>query len=580
MAVSPNRPAPPTAGATLDTGPPDYVPYVGEDLARSRAYVTTLGDLLLDSWDRYPHRPALIFPDSQRTYAQLVANAMRIARGLRALGVKPREHVGILMPSSPRLVEMLFGVALCGAVSVLINARFRSAELAYVIENGDLVTLLTTDAIAEQVNFVERLNAALPSLVHSADVEHLQLAAAPRLRNIILFGAPRTGFATQQRFEVAAQGVPELEVHRCRVSVSVRDTALILYTSGTTAHPKGCELTHEAMVRTSIVLGKDRFRLTHEDMVWSPLPLFHIAATCPLIAVLSVGGCYIGMGYFDPGTSLRLLREHRVTLIFAPFVTFLQALAYHPDFKRTDFSSVKLMNSCFAAQPKSVGDLYRTAMPATLQLGTYGMTEAAGIVSTGHYGMDPELGYTRLGVPLLGVEVRIADPQTNTDVPTGERGEICLRGYSILSGYYRDAKKNGAVFDSEGWFHTGDIGSFDDSGHLMFHTRLKDMLKVGGENVAAAEIEAQLTKHPAVKLAQVVGIPDPKYTEVPAAFVELHAGQQVSEADLIRFCGEATAAFKVPRLVRFVTEWPMSASKIQKFALRNRLLQELDSQDS
>jgi fatty-acyl-CoA synthase len=574
MSVSPT----PSIGA-LDTSdvriPAPYVPYVGEDLARSRAYVTTLGDLLLDAWDRYPERAALIFTDSRRTYAQLVANAMRIARGLRSLGVNPRDNVGILMPTSPELVEMLFGVALCGAVAVLINARFRSAELAYVIENADLATLLTTDAIAEQVNFVERLHAAVPDLAGSADAETLQLAAAPKLRNIVLFGVPRQGFVTQQRFEAGADRIPEIDVHRRRVSVCVRDPALILYTSGTTSHPKGCVLSHEAMVRTSIVLGKDRFRLTYEDKVWSPLPLFHIAATCPLIAVFAVGGCYISMGHFDPGASLKLLREHAVTLIFAPFVTFLQALAYHPDFKKTDLSSVKLMNSCFAAQPKSVGDIYRLAMPGTLQLGTYGMTEASGIVSTGHFGMDPELGFTRLGVPLLGVEVRIADPQSNTDVPTGQRGEICLRGYSILSGYYRDATKNAECFDAEGWFHTGDLGSLDESGHVMFHSRLKDMLKVGGENVAAAEIEAQLTKHPAVKLAQVVGIPDPKYTEIPAAFVELHPGQHASEAELIELCRSETASFKVPRLVRFVTEWPMSASKIQKFQLRNRLIEEL-----
>jgi fatty-acyl-CoA synthase len=552
-----------------------YVPYVGEDLARSRAYVTTLGDLLLDAWDRYPSRPALIFPDSQRTYSELVANSMRIARGLRAMGVNPRDNVGILMPTSPELVEMLFGVALCGAVAVLINARFRSAELAYVIENADLVTLLTTDAIAEQVNFVERLNSALPELASAQDPERLKLSAAPKLRNAVLFGQPRSGFVTQRRFEAGAERVPELDVHRCRVSVCVRDPALILYTSGTTSQPKGCVLTHEAMVRTSIVLGKDRFRLTYEDKVWSPLPLFHIAATCPLIAVFAVGGCYISMGYFDPGVSLQLLRDHKVTLIFAPFVTFLQALAYHPDFKKTDLSSVKLMNSCFAAQPKSVGEIYRAAMPGTLQLGTYGMTEASGIVSTGHYGMDPELGYTRLGTALLGVEVRIADAQTNVVVATGERGEICLRGYSILSGYYRSPEKNAECFDAQGWFHTGDIGSLDESGHVMFHTRLKDMLKVGGENVAAAEIEAQLTKHPAVKLAQVVGIPDPKYTEVPAAYIELHPGLEASAAELIELCRAETASYKVPRFVRFVTEWPMSASKIQKFQLRNRLIEEL-----
>src|SRR5271169_6871557 len=188
-----------------------YAPYVGEDLARSRAYVTTLGDLLLDAWDRYPDRAALIFPDSRRTYAQIVANAMRIARGLRAVGVKPRDNVGILMPTSPALVEMLFGVALCGAVAVLINARFRSAELAYVIENADLVTLLTTDAVAEQVNFVERLHAALPELAATVDPERLRLAAAPKLRNIVLFGAPQPGFVAQQRFESGADGVPELD---------------------------------------------------------------------------------------------------------------------------------------------------------------------------------------------------------------------------------------------------------------------------------------------------------------------------------------------------------------------------------
>src|SRR6202050_1840593 len=554
--------------ASLETGSAHYVPYVGEDLARSRAYVTTLGAPLLDAWDRYPDRAALIFPDSRRTYAQLVANAMRIARGLRAMGVRPRDNVGILMPTGPALVEVLFGGALCAAVAVLINARFRSAELAYVIENADLVTLLTTDAIAEQVNFVDRINAGLPALAARPDVERLRLAAAPKLRNVVLFGAPQPGFLTQARFEAGADSVPEIDMHRCRVSVCVRDPALILYTSGTTSQPKGCVLTHEAMVRTSIVLGKDSFRLTYEDKVWSPLPLFHIAAACPLIAVFAVGGCYISMGHFDPGASLKLLREHAVTLIFAPFVTFLQALAYHPDFKKTDLSSVKLMNSCFAAQPKSVGDIYRVAMPGTLQLGTYGMTEASGIVSTGHYGMDPELGYTRLGVALLGVEVRIVDPQTHADVPIGQRGEICLRGYSILSGYYRDAAKNAECFDADGWFHTGDIGSVDASGHVMFHTRLKDMLKVGGANVAGAGIEAQLTNHPAVKLAQVVGIPDAKYTEVPAAFIELNPGQQVSEAQLIELCRAETASFKVPRLVRFVTEWPMSASKIQKFQLR------------
>jgi acyl-CoA synthetase (AMP-forming)/AMP-acid ligase II len=218
-------------------------------------------------------------------------------------------------------------------------------------------------------------------------------------------------------------------------------------------------------------------------------------------------------------------------------------------------------------------------MPRALQLGTYGMTEAAGIVSTGHYGMDPELGFTRLGTTLIGVEVRIVDPDSGKECPTGARGEICLKGFSIFDGYYRDSEKNKASFDADGWFHTGDLGTINESGHIMFDGRTKDMLKVGGENVAAAEIESLLTRHEAVKLAQVVGIPDPKYAEIPAAFVELFPGKSASAEELIAFCRKEISSFKVPRFVRFVTEWPMSASKIQKFQLRHRLIEELGLTD-
>jgi len=157
----------------------------------------------------------------------------------------------------------------------------------------------------------------------------------------------------------------------------------------------------------------------------------------------------------------------------------------------------------------------------------------------------------------------------------GLRGEVLVRGYSLFEGYYKDAEKSAQALDAEGWFHTGDIGSLDAAGTVMFHGRFKDMLKVGGENVAAAEIEGLLGRHRAVKLAQVVGIPDAKYVEVPAAFVELKPGERASERELIDFCRQEIAGFKVPRVVRFVEEWPMSSSKIQKFRLRTALVAEL-----
>jgi acyl-CoA synthetase (AMP-forming)/AMP-acid ligase II len=182
---------------------------------------------------------------------------------------------------------------------------------------------------------------------------------------------------------------------------------------------------------------------------------------------------------------------------------------------------------------------------------------------------------TGLGKPLPGLEVRIVDPETGVVLGPDARGEVLVRGYSTLEGYYKDPVKTAAALDAEGWYHTGDIGSMDADGVMMFHGRTKDMLKVGGENVAAAEIEACLQRHPAVKLAQVVGIPDPRLVEVAAAFVELKPEGKTTAEELIAHCKAEIAGFKVPRQVRFVTEWPLSTSKVQKFKLREQLIAEL-----
>src|SRR5512146_390606 len=228
-----------------------------EALRSVRIQVTTLGDLLLSAADRYPDSPALILPGQRMTYGQLAERAIWRARSLQALGVKPREHVGLLLPTSLEFVELLFAIALCGAVAVPMNARYRHNELAYVIENGDLVTVFTTDRIAEQVNFVERLNRALPELSAAQDPRRLSLTAAPRLRNLVLLGdAQPRGFLTQSAFEALAADSSEDRVHESRLRVRLRDIALMLYTPGTTSNPKGCLITHEAMVRNSIALGR------------------------------------------------------------------------------------------------------------------------------------------------------------------------------------------------------------------------------------------------------------------------------------------------------------------------------------
>ncbi|MEI8297202.1 MAG: AMP-binding protein [Pseudomonadota bacterium] len=547
-----------------------------ESLAALRISVTTIGDLLLTAADRYPDSDALIFESQKLSYRLLAERAMRHARSLQALGVKPRDHVGLLLPSSVDFVEFLFAIALCGAVTVPVNARYRSHELAYVIENGDLVTLITTSEVPEQIDFVSRLHTALPGLAAQKTPLQLTLAQAPRLRNIVLLGRkPQLGFVGQKEFAALGKSVPADSVHRTRLGTRVRDVGLMLYTSGTTANPKGCLITHEAMVRNSIALGRHRYQLTHADRFWSPLPLFHIAAILPLLAAFDVGAAYLTAGFFEAGKALEMLESEKVTATYPCFVAIMSDLIYHPNFKKTDLSRVRLMNSSFALQPPGIKDVMLKALPNAIQVGTFGMTETAGTVSTSMLTDTLKARVTGLGKPLPGLEVRIIDAETGVVLGPDARGEVLVRGYSTLEGYYKDPVKTAAALDTDGWYHTGDVGSMDADGVMMFHGRTKDMLKVGGENVAAAEIEACLQRYPAVKLAQVVGIPDVRLVEVAAAFVELKPDGKVTAEALIAHCKAEIAGFKVPRHVRFVTEWPLSTSKVQKFKLREQLIAEL-----
>jgi fatty-acyl-CoA synthase len=217
----------------------------------------------------------------------------------------------------------------------------------------------------------------------------------------------------------------------------------------------------------------------------------------------------------------------------------------------------------------------QTAIPDAVQVSLYGSTEGGGAITFGSLGDDLETRVATCGRPLPGTEVRVVDPDTGEDVPTGAPGEIRVRSFGLFGGYANDVAKTEAAFDAGGWYRTGDRGALDGEGRLSFLGRLKEMLKVGGENVAPAEIEAVLSAHPAVKLVQVVGVPDPRLEEVPAAFVEMKAGTSVTQQELIEYCRERIARFKLPRHVRFVTEWPMSATKIQKGPLRERLVAEL-----
>ena len=422
---------------------------------------TTLGDLLLRAANDYPDTDAIVFPDSRQTYAELVERAYQKARGLQALGVKPGDHVGLLLPTCMEFPEFFFGIALCGAVAVPINARYQSGELAYLVENADLVTIVTTDQIAEHVNFVERLKEGVPGLDQAADPLALKIENAPKLRNIVLLGSSKPkGLVSESQFDALAAKHSVDDVQITRMRARIRDPGIMLYTSGTTANPKGCVLSHEAIIRNSIALGRFRYQLKHEDRFWSPLPMFHIAAILPMVAIFDVGGSYLTMSYFDAGVALKMLEEERATATYPCFVTIMSDLIHHPNFAKTDLSRITLMNANFAVQPPGIKDAMLEAMPDAIYVGTYGMTETAGTVCTSELTDPLETRCTRLGTPLPGLEVKIVDKDCK-EVPTGERGEILVRGYCLIDEYYKDAEKTAEAFEDDGFFHTGDIGSFD-----------------------------------------------------------------------------------------------------------------------
>ena len=538
--------------------------------------ILTMGAMIKASAANYADRDAIVFPDDRLTYAELDHKAMQWAKALVALGVQPGAHVGILLPTCIDFITAFYGIVMAGAVAVPINARYQASELGYVAANADLVAIITIGKVADGLDFSARLNAALPSLAAATDPRNLALPEAPCLRSVICLDekcAP--SLLRAEDALTAGADIPDTQVLQRIDDVAPADVAMILYTSGTTANPKGAMISHRAQVANSRNLGR-RYECGADDRVWSPLPIFHIAGILPMTMILDLGGAYMTIPRFDPAVGLQMLGRERATIAYPSFVTIMQDLITHPSFQETDLSHLRVMNSNFAVQPEWIKHAVAAAMPHTIQVGTYGLREAAGTVSTSRLSDSYAVRTGRCGVPLDEWQVRIVDPETQEDCPAGKQGEIVLGGPNILMGYYNAPEKTSEAI-RDGWFYTGDIGSIDEDGNVMFHGRTKDMLKVGGENVAAAEIEAMLQTHGAVKLAQVISLPDDRYSEVPAAFVELVEGEAASEAELIEHCRGRIASFKIPRHVRFVSQWPMSTSKIQKFRLREQLIAELQS---
>jgi fatty-acyl-CoA synthase len=534
--------------------------------------IVTWGDLIVRGAALHPEREVFVLPEARRTYAEMADRATEVGQALLSLGVRPGDHVGILMPNCIDYLDVWFGISFIGAVPVPINARFKARELGYVVENADLVGIFTSDIVEQYTDYVALLHEALPGLADAVDGADLSLECAPKLRFGVLLGSkPAAGFIDRQQFESHVSNQSPQTVDQLRRQVAIRDTAVIFYTSGTTAMPKGCLLNHETLVRVGVNTRR-RMQLESGDRMWDPLPLFHTAATQPIAAVLDACGTYVTMTHFDPGVALRMIRDERVTSMFTAFPIIAQALLNHPDYTDAALADVRVT---FNVAPPDALKAMQDRMPHTKQVTGFGMTESGGSIVLTAPDEPIEVRAGSEGLPFPGMEIEIRDLDTNAALPVGERGEIVFRGPQRFVGYFKAPAKNEEVMEPDGWFHTGDLGALDTDGRLHYLGRAKDMLKVGGENVAAIEIESYLATHPAVSIAQVVGVPDDRYVEVAAAFVELKPGASVTEAEVIEFCTGGMARFKVPRYVRFVTEWPMSATKVQKFRLRDLLVEEL-----
>jgi fatty-acyl-CoA synthase len=487
---------------------------------------------------------------------------MERARSLIGLGVRPGDHVGVLMPNCWDYVILYYAINMVGGCAVLLNARYRQDDLAYVIPKARISLLFVGGHAWRHCDFRPMLIDVFPELEDWTDGD-LDIAGAPALRGIIELGDDRAGlWPGEAALQQAGNLIDRLVVADAAKSVQPSDIGLIIFSSGTTSRPKACMINHLSLCQMGEAMAKS-FRLTDQDRLWDPLPLFHMSTVLPMAGCRATGACFIGMGHFNADEAMEVLIAQRPTVQYAGFPTIISALVTHPDFERYDQSALRINH---VVGPADLLRRYGALFPGAVAVNSYGLTEATGVPCYSDVNDPEDILYVVAGPMCEGMEAKICDAEGRT-LPDGEPGEICLRGFGIFAGYYEDPEATVAVIDADGWLHTGDLGRIGPRGRLIYDGRLKDMLKIGGENVAAVELESFLMTHPAIRMAQVIGVPDDRLMEVAAAYIELNPGAALSETEVIGHCMGKIASYKIPRYVRFVEEWPMSATKVQKFQL-------------
>ncbi|MDP3414787.1 AMP-binding protein [Falsiroseomonas sp.] len=513
------------------------------------SWTTRLSDLLDANAAQRGDAEALVADGVRLTHAALRTEARGVARSLLALGIGRGDFVGLLMGNDANWVASFYGAALIGAVTVPVNTRFKPPEIGFALGRAGCKAVLLAGRF---------LNIDFAAAVAEVRGE------LPELRHVVVAGTP--GWDAFR-----ARAVDDAALDVAMALVTAEDVLLVQYTSGTTAHPKGVLLTHHNMLRNATACAA-KLGVRPDDRYLNCRPFFHVAgSTLSLLVCLVTGAVMVTPPTFEAGAALDLLERERCTLTSGNDAIF-QLLMSHPRFDR---ARLHLRGGWAAAGPETMRRIVEDMGVQDL-CWAYGLSEASPNVALSDHREPVEARIAGGAVPHAGLEVRIADPATDAPLPAGQAGEIQVRGWSVMRGYLHDPENTQRAFTPDGFLRTGDLGTQDADGRLRMVGRIKDVIRVGGENVAPAEVEEVLSAHPAVALAQVVGVPDARLGEVVAAFVQLRDGAAVTEAALLDWLKPRLANFRMPRHLAIVDGFEsigMTASgKVQKVKLRAHAL--------
>jgi fatty-acyl-CoA synthase len=537
-------------------------------MTTTRPQSRTLGDLVDELATATPQAPALVSGTERLDFAALKARTDGFARALLGLGIARGDRVALLCSNRSEWVVAAGAAAKLGAPVAAISTFSSPPELAYSLEHSGAKALVMLSRFRDR-HFLQALGELCPELARRPPGA-LQSAALPALRTVVVLdGDASPGTFGPAEFLARGAGVDAAALARAQAAVTPDDVCFILYTSGSTAAPKGVTLAHGPLLANGFDIG-ERQHLTAADRLWLAVPLFWaFGAANAMPAIMTHGGCMVLQEVFEPGAALALIERERCSVYYG-MANMARALLEHPDHPGRRLGA---MRTGLTIGPPEDITLTIQALGAAELCTVYGSTETYGncAVTDAH---DPlPLRLATQGLPLPGMTIRAVDPATRAPLPPGEIGELAVRGY-ITPGYFRAPELDAQAFDAARWFLTGDLGSIEPDGRVRFRGRLKEMIKTGGVNVAPLEVEHVLLQHPDIVQAHVVGVPDRLKGEIVAAAVEMRADAEPDAAAITAFCRERLASYKVPTRFAFraAGEFPRTPTgKIHKPGLRQEL---------